>query len=88
MREIGPEVFAHPHVVLDGSSPMIEGTAIPVRRIWRLHQSGCPIATIMARYHRIGPGAILSALAFAYDNKDLVERDLHEAAGGRTVGDF
>ncbi len=57
-------------------SPTIEGTRIPVRRLWSWHRKGVPIATLVARYGSLGWAKVLSALAFAHDNVELVEADL------------
>ena len=46
----------------------------------------------MKRYPNLGPARILDALAFAYDNQDLIEADiareqeLFEQQGGPTTG--
>lgn len=69
------EIFVHPHVGFDGRSPVVEGTRVFVRRLWQMHEHGEPIAKIMTRYPRVSPSAILSALAFAYDNRALIEWD-------------
>lgn len=72
--------FAHPHVRIDpemlGGSPYIEGSRVPVRRLWAWHQSGVAIETLMRRYPQLGPARVLDALAFAYDNQDEIEEDL------------
>jgi uncharacterized protein (DUF433 family) len=75
------EIFVHPHVSFEGRSPIVEGTRILVRRLWQMHQRGEPIAEIMARYKRVEPAAILSALAFAYDNRALIEWDEQQEKG-------
>jgi hypothetical protein len=37
------------------------------------------LRTLLRRYPKLGPGKILDALSFAWDNQDLVEYDLaHE----------
>jgi uncharacterized protein (DUF433 family) len=75
----------HPHVdvrsdILDGS-PCVIGTKVPVRRLWAWHRRGISVETLLKRYPQLGPARILDALAFAYDNTDVVEADLaHERA--------
>lgn len=69
------EILTHPHVAFDGLSPIVEGTRILVRRLWWMHQRGEPVAEIAERYRRVPLAAILSALAFAYDNRALIEWD-------------
>lgn len=70
----------HPHVVVDeninGGSPTIVGSKVPVRRLWAWHRGGTEIATLIRRYPNIGAAKILDALAFAYDNIDLIQADL------------
>ncbi len=69
------EPSGRPHVQLVDGVPFVEGSRVPVRRLWDFHQRGTPIATLIARYPALGPAPILSALSFAYDNRALVERD-------------
>lgn len=75
-----PVRVPHPHVecrddVLDGS-PCVEGTRVPVRRLWSWHRRGTTIETLLKRYPQLGPAKILDALAFAYDNEAVVQADL------------
>jgi uncharacterized protein (DUF433 family) len=67
------EPTGRPHVQLVDGVPYIEGSRVPVRRLWDFHQRGTPIATLIARYPTLGPARVLSALSFAYDNRALVE---------------
>ncbi len=82
---------SHPHVEarpdLLGGSPIVVGTKIPVRRLWSWHRKGVSVETLLKRYPTLGPSRVLSALAFAYDNQDLMEADLarEEALLGVTV---
>ncbi len=70
----------HPHVeVRDdvlGGSPCVRGSRVPVRRLWSWHRRGVSVETLLKRYPSLGPSKVLDALAFAYDNTDLVEADL------------
>jgi len=86
----------HPHVrsdsrLLDGS-PYVEGSRVPVRRLWAWHRSGVSIDRLLKRYPRLGPARVLDALAFAYDNEAVVEADLaremaaFEAADRKPLG--
>ena len=78
------EVKAHPHVELREGRAYIEGSRVPVSRVWSWHRRGTPIATLFARYPMLGHARVLSALAFAYDNESFIERDLQlqqEGAG-------
>ncbi len=86
----------HPHVRCDsrllGGSPHVQGSRVPVRRLWAWHRSGVSIDTLLRRYPRLGPARVLDALAFAYDNREVVEADLAravatlKAAGAATTG--
>jgi uncharacterized protein (DUF433 family) len=76
-------VTEYPHVVVEHGVPRIEGTRVRVARLWLLHKKGCPIATIMSSYPHIPKSAILSALAFAYDNDTLIVGDLLSEAHER-----
>jgi uncharacterized protein (DUF433 family) len=75
-----PVKVPHPHVeVRDdvlGGSPVVRGTRVPVRRLWSWHRGGVKVETLLKRYPQLGPARVLSALAFAYDNVDLLEADL------------
>jgi uncharacterized protein (DUF433 family) len=81
MVERLPAVRVHyPHVdvqeeILAGS-PVVRGTKVPVRRLWAWHRKGVTVETLIKRYPQIGPAKVLCALAFAYDNQDLLEADL------------
>ena len=80
MAELPPVRVPHPHVecradVLNGS-PCVRGTRVPVRRLWSWHRRGTTIETLLKRYPQLGPARVLDALAFAYDNEELVKADL------------
>lgn len=70
----------HPHVRVDDNilsgSPHVVGTKVPVRRLWAWHRGGSAVETIVRRYPNLGPGKVLDALSFAYDNMDLIQADL------------
>jgi uncharacterized protein (DUF433 family) len=70
----------HPHVRVDDAilsgSPHVVGSKVPVRRLWAWHRSGITVETLMRRYPNLGPGKILDALAFAYDNVAVIAADL------------
>lgn len=72
--------FAHPHVRVDpevlGGSPYIDGSRVPVRRLWAWHQGGVTVETLLRRYPQLSPAKVLDGLAFAYDNQEQIEADL------------
>ena len=86
----------HPHVRCDasvlGGSPHVNGSRVPVRRLWAWHRGGAAVETLVKRYPNLGPARILDALAFAYDNQELIEADLareqalFDLRGGPDVG--
>ncbi|WP_437963100.1 DUF433 domain-containing protein [Sorangium sp. So ce260] len=86
----------HPHVRCDiqvlAGSPHVAGSRVPVRRLWAWHRGGASVETLLKRYPNLGPARVLDALAFAYDNQELIEADiareqaLFEKKGGPTVG--
>jgi uncharacterized protein (DUF433 family) len=70
----------HPHVRVDasvlGGSPYVVGSRVPVRRLWSFYRKGVTLDTLLRRFPRLGPGKILDALAFAYDNEEVVLADI------------
>ena len=80
MSALPPVRVHYPHVdvhdeVLAGS-PVVHGTRVPVRRLWSWHRRGVSVETLLKRYPQLGPARVLAALAFAYDNPELIEADL------------
>jgi uncharacterized protein (DUF433 family) len=73
-------LIPHPHVRVDrdvlGGSPYVAGSRVPVRRLWAFYQRGASVEVLVKRYPRLGPGKIFDALAFAFDNQEVIERDL------------
>jgi len=73
-------LVAHPHVRCDvhvlGGSPHVIDSRVPVRRLWAWHRGGASVETLFKRYPALGQAKVLDALAFAYDNQDLVDTDL------------
>jgi uncharacterized protein (DUF433 family) len=55
---------------------MVAGTRVPVRRLFGWQRQGTTVETLLRRYPQLGPARILDALAFAYDNLDLMTADL------------
>jgi len=67
----------HPHVEIDEvGSPVVRGSRVPVRRLFAWHRQGTAVETLLRRYPQLGPARLLDALAFAYDNFDLIAADL------------
>lgn len=80
MDELPIVLIPHPHVRIDrnvlGGSPYVAGSRVPVRRLWAFYRSGASIEVLLKRYPRLGPAKVLDALAFAFDNHEVIERDL------------
>lgn len=79
MKPLPPVRIAHPHVIVDevvDGSPLVEGTRIPVRRLFAWHRQGTTCEALFRRYPTLGWAKLLDALAFAYDNTDLIVADL------------
>jgi len=80
MADLPPIRVHYPHVEarpdLLAGSPLVRGTKVPVRRLWAWHRKGVTVETLVKRYPALGPAKVLCALAFAYDNQDVLEADL------------
>ena len=72
----------HPHVSQDenicNNSPIITGTRTPVRSIVAYHKNGLTAEEIAAKLHYLSLSEIYDALAFYYDNKDFIDKDIEE----------
>jgi len=75
---IDADVFdGRPYVIAAPSDRVALHTPrVPVRRIWAWHRAGASIETLIKRYPDLGPARILDALAFAYDNQELIDCDI------------
>lgn len=72
-----PVQVGHPHVVCNEHGvPLVRGTHIPVHRLWMWHRRGISVDTLIKRYPSLRPGVVLDALAFGYDNVDLIDADV------------
>jgi len=67
----------HPHVEKSAVGyHVVKGTKVPVYRLWHWHRQGVTVETLMKRYPQLGPARVLDALAFGYDNHDVVNAEL------------
>ncbi len=73
-----PVRIPHPHVEIktDDGAPFVRGTRIAVRRLFAWHKGGASAETLLRRYPSLGPARLFDALAFAYDNPELLEADI------------
>lgn len=78
MSGLPPVRVAHPHVELkpEDGAPFVRGTRVAVRRLYAWHKGGSSVETLLKRYPTLGPARLFDALAFAYDNLELVEADV------------
>jgi uncharacterized protein (DUF433 family) len=71
----------HPHVRVErtvlAGSPYVVGSRVPVRRLWGFYRSGATVDTLIRRYPKLGAAKIFDALAFAWDNAEVIEADIH-----------
>lgn len=70
----------HPHVRADpevlGGSPHVEGSRVPVRRLWAFYRSGTPVEKLGKHFPQLSQAQIFDALAFAYDNPEVIDADI------------
>ena len=73
-------LIPHPHVAVDpkilGGSPYVVGSRVPVRRLWAFYQEGVTVETLLKRFPQLGAARLFDALAFAFDNPEVVEADI------------
>ena len=84
MTALPPVRVEHPHVEIlpdiQGGSPLIRGYRVPVRRLWSWFQRGVTVETLIS-VPSLGPAAVLDALAFCFDNPELLAADSRAGAG-------
>jgi uncharacterized protein (DUF433 family) len=77
-------LIPHPHVRVDpnvlGGSPYVVGTRVPGRRLWGFYRNGATVDTLIKRYPQLGAAKVFDALAFAWDNPEVMEADLVKEA--------
>lgn len=89
MTKLPPVRIPHPHIVIDETvhdgSPLIEGSggatggrgaSIPVRRLFLWYRQGTTVEVLLRRFPGLGHARVFDALAFAYDNIELIEADI------------
>lgn len=64
-----------PYVNLRTGVAYVEGSSVPVYRLFDWHRRGIVVEALVKRYPNLGPSKVLSALAFAYDNAEQMEKD-------------
>jgi uncharacterized protein (DUF433 family) len=63
-----------------GGSPYIVGTRVLVRRLWAFYRNGATVDTLIKRYPQLGAAKVFDALAFAWDNAEVIEADIAREA--------
>lgn len=69
---MGDVKIPYPHVEMREDRPFVTGTKVPVFRLWYWHRQGTTFETLMRRYPQLSPAKILTAIAFAYDNQEMM----------------
>lgn len=59
----------------------MEGSRVPVRRLFTVYRSGTPLEKILLRYPQLSPAQVFDALAFALDNPEVIEADIAREEG-------
>lgn len=67
----------YPHVVYDEELQryLVEDSNVPVQRLYAWHRRGTTFETLCKRYLKFSCAQILSALAFGYDNQEIMDRE-------------
>lgn len=77
-------VKPYPHVVMGANKTfVVVRSDVPVARLFRMHREGVLVDTLMRRYPQFHPAEVLSALAFAYDNTELLDAMAEAATAER-----
>jgi uncharacterized protein (DUF433 family) len=74
----------YPHIISNPSiangAPSIKGTRITVRSIAGYYQMGMNVDEILATLSHLSPAQVHSALAYYFDNQDVIDADLYESS--------
>lgn len=70
----------HPHIVLregvQGGSPVVKGTRIPVSTIIIRYRQGHDVDEILSMYPQLTPAQVYDALSYFYDYQEELEREI------------
>lgn len=67
---------AYPHVEMVDGVARIVGTRVSVCVVFSWHRARLPFEKLCKRYPAVAPAALLAALAFAYDNPEVINANL------------
>jgi uncharacterized protein (DUF433 family) len=77
-KEPYPYIVREPEVL--GETPIVEGTRIAVRAIAGYYQMGMSVDEILATLSHLTPAQVHSALAYYFDHRAEIEKDLVDAS--------
>lgn len=70
----------HPHVRTDRrvlrGSPHVQGTRVLVRRLLAFYRNGATVDQLLRRFPQLTPARLFDALAFAFDNPEVMDADV------------
>lgn len=70
-------VIEHPHVEFRDGRWYVKDSKVPAFRIYTWHRRGTTFETLFKRYPGLGCAKVLSAVAFIYDNPEVIEHEEH-----------
>lgn len=76
--------IVHDPGVLDGA-PYIASRSVPVSQIVWWHQQGISPETLAGNY-QLSPAEVHAALAYYYEHRDEIDREIEQAARARASG--
>jgi len=68
--------LTNPYVTVTEDTVYLEGTKVPVRRLYAWFRRGVSVETLFKRYPHVRPAVVLGSLAYAIDNIDRIETEL------------
>ncbi len=77
------QLLPHPHIVKDpeicGGSPVITGTRFPVRSVAHyIIRPGLTPEELIEKFSHLSLAQVYDALAYYYDNRQEIDRDIAE----------
>lgn len=77
-KESYPYIVRNPGIA--GGTPIIKGTRVTIRCVAGYCQMGMSVDDILNTLAHLTPSQVHSALAYYFDNKEEIERDLEESS--------
>lgn len=69
-------LYVHKDPAICGGDPVIVGSRIPVRLIYRRHQAGDSVDTLQRAYPHLTLAQLYDALSYAYDHLAEIEEEI------------